>query len=105
MKYTLVAGAQYNYQQETMESTPKCNLQMLNNAYPFGYLYDTAGGLATLGMRINSHQIKSAYDTVLDFHQKLLTELNGDACVNEFFDHDGENLIMKGNRLGLQLGD
>ncbi|MDO4713706.1 MAG: hypothetical protein Q4B28_03515 [bacterium] len=97
LRYTLLAGASYDPRNEKMTPNAKCNLQMLNNAYPFGYLYDTAGGIATLGVRINSEQIKTNYLTVNQFHTNFLHELNNGACVNQYFDHDGDELSAKSN--------
>jgi len=58
----LIAGVSYDIVRNKV-STPsalRCNFQRLNNAIPFGYIYDSAGGIGLLGASIKSNVMKLA---------------------------------------------
>ena len=97
-KYDLIAGVSYDIVRNKV-STPsalRCNFQRLNNAIPFGYIYDSAGGIGLLGASIKSNVIKlatawdvSAFSEIYNFHNAYLKELENWKCVSDIFDHDG----------------
>ena len=97
-KYDLIAGVSYDIVRNKV-STPsalRCNFQRLNNAIPFGYIYDSAGGIGLLGASIKSDVMKratawdvSAFSKIYDFHNAYLKELENWKCVSDIFDHDG----------------
>ena len=97
-KYDLIAGVSYDIVRNEV-STPsalRCNFQRLNNAIPFGYIYDSAGGIGLLGASIKSNVMKlatawdvSAFSKIYNFHNAYLKELENWKCVSDIFDHDG----------------
>ena len=99
-KYDLIAGVSYDIVRNEV-STPsalRCNFQRLNNAIPFGYIYDSAGGIGLLGASIKSNVMKlatawdvSAFSKIYNFHNAYLKELENWKCVSDIFDHDGQN--------------
>lgn len=96
-KYDLIAGVSYDIVRNKV-STPsalRCNFQRLNNAIPFGYIYDSAGGIGLLGASIKSNVMKlatadaSVFSQIYNFHNAYLKELENWKCVSDIFDHDG----------------
>ena len=97
-KYDLIAGVSYDIVRNKVSTPPalRCNFQRLNNAIPFGYIYDSAGGIGLLGASIKSNVMKratawdvSAFSKIYDFHNAYLKELENWKCVSDIFDHDG----------------
>ena len=98
--YDLIAGVSYNVAENKVTTPPalRCNFQRLNNAIPFGYIYDSAGGIGILGASIKSNVMKRATDWDADayrdihlFHKGYLGQLENWKCVSDIFDHDGQN--------------
>ena len=98
--YDLIAGVSYNVAGNKVTTPPalRCNFQRLNNAIPFGYIYDSAGGIGILGASIKSSVMKlatawdvSAFSEIYNFHNAYLKELENWKCVSDIFDHDGQN--------------
>ena len=97
-KYDLIAGVSYNVAENKVTTPPalRCNFQRLNNAIPFGYIYDSAGGIGLLGASIKSNVMKPAtawdvlaFSEIYKFHNAYLKELENWKCVSDIFDHDG----------------
>ena len=98
--YDLIAGVSYNVAGNKVTTPPslRCNFQRLNNAIPFGYIYDSAGGIGILGASIKSSVMKlatkwdaNAYRDIHSFHKEYLGQLENWKCVSDIFDHDGQN--------------
>ena len=98
--YDLIAGVSYNVAGNKVTTPPalRCNFQRLNNAIPFGYIYDSAGGIGILGASIKSSVMKratkwdaNAYRDIHSFHKAYLGQLENWKCVSDIFDHDGQN--------------
>ena len=98
--YDLIAGVSYNVAGNKVTTPPalRCNFQRLNNAIPFGYIYDSAGGIGILGASIKSSVMKlatkwdaDAYRDIHSFHKEYLGQLENWKCVSDIFDHDGQN--------------
>ena len=98
--YDLIAGVSYNVTGNKLTTPPalRCNFQRLNNAIPFGYIYDSAGGIGILGASIKSSVMKlatkwdaNAYRDIHSFHKEYLGQLENWKCVSDIFDHDGQN--------------
>lgn len=98
--YDLIAGVSYNVAENKVTTPPalRCNFQRLNNAIPFGYIYDSAGGIGILGASIKSSVMKratkwdaDAYRDIHSFHKAYLGQLENWKCVSDIFDHDGQN--------------
>ncbi len=98
--YDLIAGVSYNVASNKVTTPPalRCNFQRLNNAIPFGYIYDSAGGIGILGASIKSNVMKAAtkwdadaYRDIHLFHKGYLGQLENWKCVSDIFDHDGQN--------------
>lgn len=98
--YDLIAGVSYNVAENKVTTPPalRCNFQRLNNAIPFGYIYDSAGGIGILGASIKSNVMKratkwdaDAYRDIHLFHKAYLGQLENWKCVSDIFDHDGQN--------------
>ena len=98
--YDLIAGVSYNVTGNKLTTPPalRCNFQRLNNAIPFGYIYDSAGGIGILGASIKSSVMKlatkwdaDAYRDIHSFHKEYLGQLENWKCVSDIFDHDGQN--------------
>ena len=98
--YDLIAGVSYNVAGNKVTTPPalRCNFQRLNNAIPFGYIYDSAGGIGILGASIKSSVMKlatewdaDAYRDIHTFHKEYLGQLENWKCVSDIFDHDGQN--------------
>ena len=98
--YDLIAGVSYNVAENKVTTPPalRCNFQRLNNAIPFGYIYDSAGGIGILGASIKSSVMKfatawdaNAYRDIHLFHKAYLGQLENWKCVSDIFDHDGQN--------------
>ena len=98
--YDLIAGVSYNVAENKVTTPPalRCNFQRLNNAIPFGYIYDSAGGIGILGASIKSSVMKratkwdaDAYRDIHSFHRAYLGQLENWKCVSDIFDHDGQN--------------
>lgn len=69
----------------------RCNFQRLNNSYPFGYIYDDHGGMATVGAKIRSTKILET-DRVNAFHSGFNALLDEGLCVSQIFDYNGKEV-------------
>lgn len=59
----------------------RCNLQRIDNQYPFGYIYDKAGGIAMVGAYVKSDKL----DSVKKFHTVFTKKLEQSKCVNDYY--------------------
>ena len=57
-QYSLYAGLLNNTtNNELPPAELRCNLQRIDNQYPFGYIYDKAGGIAIVGSYLKSYKL------------------------------------------------
>ena len=89
----LTAGVAYNSTNNTMQENGglRCNLQRLNNSYPFGYYYDTYGHIGMIGAKITKSGMGNA-NKVNNFHSGLNSLLDEGVCINKVFDYNGREL-------------
>lgn len=81
-EYSIYAGLLNNLQQNELPSAElKCNFQRIDNQYPFGYIYDKAGGIALVGAYVKSENLAQ----VNDFHKSFTDKLSKTKCVNDFY--------------------
>ena len=81
-QYSLYAGLLNDTtNNELPQAKLRCNLQRIDNQYPFGYIYDKAGGIAMVGAYVKSDKLRS----VKDFHTAFTEKLNQEKCVNNFY--------------------
>ena len=69
----------------------RCNLQRLNNSYPFGYYYDTYGHIGMIGAKITKSGMENP-NKVNNFHSALNSLLDEGVCINKVFDYNGREL-------------
>ena len=89
----LTAGVAYNSTNNTMQENGglRCNLQRLNNSYPFGYYYDTYGHIGMIGAKITKSGMGNP-NKVNNFHSGLNSLLDEGVCINKVFDYNGKEL-------------
>ena len=89
----LTAGVAYNSTNNTMQENGglRCNLQRLNNSYPFGYYYDTYGHIGMIGAKITKSGMGNP-NKVNNFHSGLNSLLDEGVCINKVFDYNGREL-------------
>ena len=89
----LTAGVAYNADNNTMQENGglRCNLQRLNNSYPFGYYYDTYGHIGMIGAKITKSGMGNP-NKVNNFHSALNSLLDEGVCINKVFDYNGREL-------------
>ena len=89
----LTAGVAYNSTNNTMQENGglRCNLQRLNNSYPFGYYYDTYGHIGMIGAKITKSGMGNS-NKVNNFHSALNSLLDEGVCINKVFDYNGREL-------------
>ena len=89
----LTAGVAYNSTNNTMQENGglRCNLQRLNNSYPFGYYYDTYGHIGMIGAKITKSGMGNP-NKVNNFHSALNSLLDEGVCINKVFDYNGREL-------------
>ena len=81
-QYSLYAGLLNNTtNNELPPAELRCNLQRIDNQYPFGYIYDKAGGIAMVGAYVKSDKL----DSVKKFHTAFTDKLKQQKCVNDFY--------------------
>ena len=81
-QYSLYAGLLNNTtNNELPPAELRCNLQRIDNQYPFGYIYDKAGGIAMVGAYVKSDKL----DSVKKFHNAFTDKLKQQKCVNDFY--------------------
>lgn len=81
-QYSLYAGLLNDItHNELPQAALRCNLQRIDNQYPFGYIYDKAGGIAMVGAYVKSDKLES----VNAFHTAFTEKLKQENCVNDFY--------------------
>ena len=81
-QYSLYAGLLNNTENnELPQAKLRCNLQRIDNQYPFGYIYDKAGGIAMVGAYVKSDKL----DSVKKFHTVFTKKLEQSKCVNDYY--------------------
>ena len=81
-KYSIYAGLLNNLQQNELPTAElRCNFQRIDNQYPFGYIYDKAGGIALVGAYVKSENLAQ----VNAFHESFIEKLSKTKCVNDFY--------------------
>lgn len=81
-QYSLYAGLLNNTtNNELPQAALRCNLQRIDNQYPFGYIYDKAGGIAMVGAYVKSDKL----DSVKKFHEEFTKKITEDNCINNFY--------------------
>ena len=90
-QYSLYAGLLNNTtNNELPPAELRCNLQKIDNQYPFGYIYDKAGGIAMVGAYVKSDKL----DSVKKFHTVFTKKLEQSKCVNDYYSMQE---VKKGN--------
>lgn len=81
-QYSLYAGLlNHTANNELPSAELRCNFQRIDNQYPFGYIYDKAGGIALVGAYVKSENLAQ----VNDFHKSFTDKLSKTKCVNDFY--------------------
>ena len=81
-EYSIYAGLLNNLQQNELPTAElRCNFQRIDNQYPFGYIYDKAGGIALVGAYVKSENLAQ----VNAFHESFTEKLSKTKCVNDFY--------------------
>ena len=81
-EYSIYAGLLNNLQQNELPTAElRCNFQRIDNQYPFGYIYDKAGGIALVGAYVKSENLAQ----VNAFHKSFTEKLDARKCVNDFY--------------------
>lgn len=81
-QYSLYAGLlNHTANNELPSAELRCNLQRIDNQYPFGYIYDKAGGIALVGAYVKSENLAQ----VNAFHESFTEKLSKTKCVNDFY--------------------
>ena len=81
-EYSIYAGLLNNLQQNELPSAElRCNFQRIDNQYPFGYIYDKAGGIALVGAYVKSENLAQ----VNAFHESFTKKLDERKCINDFY--------------------
>ena len=81
-EYSIYAGLLNNLQQNELPTAElRCNFQRIDNQYPFGYIYDKAGGIALVGAYVKSENLAQ----VNAFHESFTKKLDARKCVNDFY--------------------
>lgn len=81
-EYSIYAGLLNNLQQNKLPTAElRCNFQRIDNQYPFGYIYDKAGGIALVGAYVKSENLAQ----VNAFHESFTEKLSKTKCVNDFY--------------------
>ena len=81
-QYSLYAGLLNNTtNNELPPAELRCNLQRIDNQYPFGYIYDKAGGIAMVGAYVKSDKLEN----VKKFHTAFTKKLEQSKCVNDYY--------------------
>ena len=99
-QYSLYAGLLNNTtNNELPPAELRCNLQRIDNQYPFGYIYDKAGGIAMVGAYVKSNHLNS----VKDFNDQFTKKLDQSKCVNDYYSMQevkkGDNQIVTEPRI------
>lgn len=81
-QYSLYAGLlNHTANNELPSAELRCNFQRIDNQYPFGYIYDKAGGIALVGAYVKSENLAQ----VNAFHESFTEKLSEAKCVNDFY--------------------
>ena len=81
-EYSIYAGLLNDITKNELPNAKlRCNFQRIDNQYPFGYIYDKAGGIALVGAYVESNKMES----VKAFHESFTRELDEKNCVNDFY--------------------
>ena len=81
-QYSLYAGLLNDTtNNELPQAALRCNLQRIDNQYPFGYIYDKAGGIALVGAYVKSENLRN----VQQFNETFTKKLDQSKCVNDYY--------------------
>lgn len=81
-EYSIYAGLLNKLERNELPTAElRCNFQRIDNQYPFGYIYDKAGGIALVGAYVKSENLAQ----VNDFHKSFTDKLSKTKCVNDFY--------------------
>ena len=81
-EYSIYAGLLNKLERNELPTAElRCNFQRIDNQYPFGYIYDKAGGIALVGAYVESSKLGS----VKAFHESFIRKLDERKCVNDFY--------------------
>lgn len=81
-EYSIYAGLLNDITKNELPNAKlRCNFQRIDNQYPFGYIYDKAGGIALVGAYVESNKMES----VKAFHESFTRKLDEKNCVNDFY--------------------
>ena len=81
-EYSIYAGLLNKLERNELPTAElRCNFQRIDNQYPFGYIYDKAGGIALVGAYVKSENLAQ----VNAFHESFIEKLSKTKCVNDFY--------------------
>lgn len=81
-EYSIYAGLLNKLERNELPTAElRCNFQRIDNQYPFGYIYDKAGGIALVGAYVKSENLAQ----VNAFHESFTEKLSKTKCVNDFY--------------------
>lgn len=81
-EYSIYAGLLNKLERNELPTAElRCNFQRIDNQYPFGYIYDKAGGIALVGAYVKSENLAQ----VNAFHKSFTEKLDERKCVNDFY--------------------
>lgn len=81
-QYSLYAGLlNHTANNELPSAELRCNFQRIDNQYPFGYIYDKAGGIAMVGAYVKSENLRN----VQQFNETFTKKLDQSKCVNDYY--------------------
>lgn len=81
-EYSIYAGLLNKLERNELPTAElRCNFQRIDNQYPFGYIYDKAGGIALVGAYVKSENLAQ----VNAFHESFTKKLDARKCVNDFY--------------------
>lgn len=81
-EYSIYAGLLNKLERNELPTAElRCNFQRIDNQYPFGYIYDKAGGIALVGAYVKSENLAQ----VNAFHESFIRKLDEKKCVNDFY--------------------
>ena len=81
-EYSIYAGLLNKLERNELPTAElRCNFQRIDNQYPFGYIYDKAGGIALVGAYVKSENLAQ----VNAFHKSFTEKLDARKCVNDFY--------------------
>ena len=81
-EYSIYAGLLNDITKNELPNAKlRCNFQRIDNQYPFGYIYDKAGGIALVGAYVKSENLRN----VQQFNETFTKKLDQSKCVNDYY--------------------